>query len=248
MNCETARYALSAMLDGEPATADPVDVEAHIEGCANCQAWRETVHELTRRARLVPASESIIPSREVLEHLRRTAAPRARHDVDALRIALVVVALLQLGLTLPLLLFGRNDLVRDFGGSDMALFVGFLIAALRPTRASVISPVVGTAAGLLVVMALIDLIGDRTTLLAESPHAVAFAGWLLVMRIGRLAPPSLDHPDRSLIRSVRLWMGGAAHTGFSTFATQSPPPAAHLGAEAPVAREAAVAEAQRNAA
>jgi predicted anti-sigma-YlaC factor YlaD len=226
MNCETTRMALSAILDGEAPRVDAVEVERHVVACPACVQWREAAHELKRRAGIAAVTSSVTPSAEVLEHVRLMAArpPRGRR-FDGLRLALLAIAAAQLSLTLPLLLFGRHDLTRDMGASDVALAVGFLIAAWRPNRALAISPVVGTAAGLLMLSAVVELARGETHVITEAPHAVAFVGWLLVHRIGQLTPPMLEHPDRSMLRSLRRWATGAVAAVHADFSDQSYPAA-----------------------
>ncbi len=142
-----------------------------------------------------------------------TAAPRPRaRRLDGLRAGLAVVALAEILVALPLLLFAARDVQRDTGAVDMALVVAFALVAWKPSRAAAIAPVVGTAALLLVLAALIDIAGDKTSVFGESPHAVTFVGWLLVWQIARLMPSTSD--TRGLPLPARwhhaLTSGGAA--------------------------------------
>jgi len=86
----------------------------------------------------------------------------------------------------------------ELGAFDMALAVGFLAAALRPSRAQGMRTLVGCAALLLVATAIIDLISGRTTPSDELPHLLAVAGWLLLGRMAALAPSSADEPELTL--------------------------------------------------
>jgi predicted anti-sigma-YlaC factor YlaD len=234
MDCETTRLALSAALDGEAPGVDLTELDGHLENCADCRAWREAAHELRRRARIGPVTALVAPSAEVLEHIRAEAArPRSRH-VERLRLALLMIAVAQIGIALVLLLFGSYDLERDMGASSLALAVGFAIVALRPGRAFAISPVVGTAAGLLVLTALIELATGKTHLVNETPHAIAFVGWLLVHRIGRLTPPTIENRERSLVASLRRWLGRAAGQAYADFTSESHPAGQATGAGAPL--------------
>jgi predicted anti-sigma-YlaC factor YlaD len=201
MDCKTTRVAVSAVLDGEPAGVETTEIELHLDDCPACRAWREAAHDVTRRARLAPAANRQ-PAPEALERIL-ASAPRSRvRSSEALRGGLVAVAVAQLVITLPLLLLGKHDLQRDMGASDMALFVAFLAVAWRPGRAVAISPVVGTAAGLLILAAVIDLAGGEASLIGEAPHAVAFVGWLLVRQVAHSTPPTIETPKQPLIRSL----------------------------------------------
>jgi predicted anti-sigma-YlaC factor YlaD len=188
----TARASVSALLDGEPPEVSTADLDAHLDGCAACRSWKATAHELTRRTRLAPASARAQPSQEAMDRIM-TAMPRPlSRRLDGLRAALGVVALAEVLVALPLLLFAARDVQRDTGAVDMALVVAFALVAWKPSRAAAIAPVVGTAALLLVLAALIDIAGDKTSVFGESPHAVTFVGWLLVWQIARLMPSNSD--------------------------------------------------------
>ena len=138
-----------------------------------------------------------------------------------LRGALVVVALAQLIITLPLLLLGTHDLQRDMGASNMAMCVAFLAVAWRPGRAVAISPVVGTAAGLLIIAVLIDLAGGEASLVSEAPHVAAVIGWLLVREVAITTPPTIEAPDRPLIRLLRRAFGAPGRSAH-VLATHEP--------------------------
>jgi predicted anti-sigma-YlaC factor YlaD len=55
MNCESAREAVSALLDGEAPGVGRRAIEHHLAGCTDCRAWREAAYTVTRRARIGPA-------------------------------------------------------------------------------------------------------------------------------------------------------------------------------------------------
>jgi hypothetical protein len=223
--------ALSAFLDGEPTGVDAIEIERHLLDCEPCRDWREAAHDVTRRTRLAPAT-NLQPSQDSLDRILASAPRRRVRTSEMLRGSLVVVAVAQLAIALPLLLLGKHDLQRDIGASDMALFVAFLAVAWRPNRAVAISPVVGTAAGLLILAAAIDLAGGDASVVGEAPHVVAFLGWLLVREVARVTPPTIETPSRSLVRSLRQATPRGDQRAHSVFATHEPvcgsqPDAAH---------------------
>jgi predicted anti-sigma-YlaC factor YlaD len=195
MDCTTAREAISARLDGEPSDVEPDLLEAHLAGCPACRAWREQAHQITRRARLVPARASS-PSEALLAAVAAThRGPAWWRSTALIRGGLVTVALAQIAVTVPALIFGTDrdapiHVAHEMGSFDMALAVGFLAAAWAPTRAQGMRTLVGAAALLLVVTATIDLIAGRTSLSDEAPHLLTVAGWLLLRRLALLAPPN----------------------------------------------------------
>ncbi len=226
MDCDAAREAISAMLDGEPpalSRAQPPEqgraeqaraqLEAHLAGCAACRAWREQAHEVTRRARLVAARPVPAPDASLLAAMRAADRRGAWWRALALtRAALVLVALVQLALALPQLLAGSYreapvHVAHEMGALDVALAAGFLVAAWRPLRAQGMRTIVGCAALLLVLTAILDLLAGRTSLGDEAPHLLVLAGWLLLWRTTALMPPGERDGRLTLPRPVGLSLG-----------------------------------------
>jgi predicted anti-sigma-YlaC factor YlaD len=214
MECETAREAISAVLDGEEAGVLVEDLEEHLLGCAACRTWREAAHEVTRRARIAPAAVSSRHTGEVVAAVRAHArVPRRQLGTTAARTGLAVVAAGQIAATAPVLLFGSDHsapfhVAHEIGAFGIALAVGFLVAAWQPGRALGMRPVVGAAAVLLAVTAVADLTSGLTSAGDEAPHLLAIAGWLLVCYLAATCPPTLDTPAppaRLRGRSLAAW-------------------------------------------
>jgi predicted anti-sigma-YlaC factor YlaD len=209
VDCNATREAISAQLDGESAGVEQSLLEAHLGGCAACLAWREDAHRVTRRVRLASARPAPSPGTSTLAAL---TFPKRRdrwwRSLSFARAALVAVAVGQLIVTVPALLFGSDrgapvHVAHEMGAFDMALAVGFLVAAWRPTRAQGMRALVGCAALLLVATAAIDLLAGSTTASDELPHLLAVAGWLLLWRISELVSPGADERTFSLLAPVR---------------------------------------------
>lgn len=197
MDCEGARIAISALLDAEESGVQRDALEQHLAGCAGCQLWREEAHEVTRRFRLLPAAVPR-PGSELLDAAaaatRRWSWPEA---ATRTRLALALVALGQIVLTIPALIFGSDHnapihVAHEMGSFDLALAVGFLAAAWRPSRARGMSTIVGVAALALVLTAVIDLAVGRTSPGDEAPHLLAVAGWLLLRRLSAFTPAPIE--------------------------------------------------------
>lgn len=217
MNCEAAHEAISALLDGEQPAFGRPELESHLARCAACRAWREDAHEVTRRARLAAAQPVPMPDGSLLAAVGATEQGRQGWTLGSLRRALLIVALGQLALSLPELLSGSYrgapiHVAHEMGALDLALAAGFLVAAWRPARAQGMRALVGCAALLLVVTALIDMLAGRTSLSDEAPHLLVVAGWLLLRPIARLAPLHED-PGLPLARLGRF--GLPAHTSWA---------------------------------
>lgn len=217
MDCDAARDAISALLDGElPATAPlrsperaRAQLEAHLENCAACRAWREQAHDVTRRARLAVARPAPAPDSSLLGAMAAVERRGAWWRTLLLaRLALVAVGLAQIALSLPELLDGVYreapvHVAHEMGALDIALGAGFLLAAWRPLRAQGMRTLVGCAALLLMVTAVIDLLAGRTGLGDEAPHLLVLAGWLLLWRVSTLMP--LGEADPRLRLSGPGW-------------------------------------------
>jgi predicted anti-sigma-YlaC factor YlaD len=194
MDCESAREAMSAALDGELGATETDRLDRHLQRCTECRRWREDAYALTRRTRLAVVTEAPAPDPGLV-----VAAQVARH-ADArprsawlVRIGLMLLALGQIAVTVPVLVFGTDHdapmhVAHEMGSFDLAVAVGFLVAAWRPRHARGMRALVGAAAVLLLITAVIDLAAGRTTLLDEAPHLLTIAGWLLLELLVRLTP------------------------------------------------------------
>jgi predicted anti-sigma-YlaC factor YlaD len=195
VNCSDAREAISALLDDEPSGVPPTELSIHVADCDACDAWRENAHLLTRRVRLTPAqpAPTVAPALMAAIGDEIHGRSRARVGSTGARLGLVVIAIAQIVLTLPALIFGADreaplHVAHEMGSFGMALAIGFLIVAWQPTRARGMHTLVGAAAVLLLVTAVIDLIAGRTSLSDEAPHLLVLAGWMLMYRVALLTP------------------------------------------------------------
>lgn len=84
MECELARGLLEAYLDGELGRAEARELEAHVDGCAECRAVLDRLDAL-RRALREPALRAHAPE-QLRARIRdaASAAPRARRRPGAL--------------------------------------------------------------------------------------------------------------------------------------------------------------------
>jgi predicted anti-sigma-YlaC factor YlaD len=198
MNCDSARIAISALLDGEPPLVDRSQLEQHLAECVHCRAWRERAHEVTRAMRLQPAAPAPAPPRELLDTAAAVPSGRWWKSLAGLtRAGLMLTALAQLVVAWPMLLVGSYreapiHVAHEMGSFELALAIGFLVAAWRPSRATGMRSLVAAAAGLLVATAVIDLLSGRTTLGDEAPHLLAVVGWLLLRELAILTPPTYE--------------------------------------------------------
>jgi predicted anti-sigma-YlaC factor YlaD len=199
MECDRAREAISARIDGEDPGVPDEAIAAHLAGCADCRDWQRRAHVLTRRARLGGA----VLERDLTEWVL-TAVPPSRHRRRlrlSLRAALLMVAIAQLAITVPLLILGHDrdagtHAAHELGSFDLALAIAFIVGAVRPRLSAGLAWPCGIAAGGLVATAVIDMIAGQTFGIDEAQHLIALAGALLLLWQTRLADlPEDDTAD-----------------------------------------------------
>lgn len=102
VECEVAREALSARIDGERQSVPAARVDEHVAGCRGCQAWVSFVDQQAPRS-IGGRGPSVDQTRSIMSRVE--SAPHARLDsvvrwlrLDGLRAALVVVGVVQVGL------------------------------------------------------------------------------------------------------------------------------------------------------
>ncbi len=132
----------------------------------------------------------------------------------------MAVAGTQLAVCVPVLLFGHDrsaplHVAHEMGSFEVAIAVGFLVAAYRPARAAGMVSLVGAAATLLVVTAALDLAANRTDLSDEAPHLIVVVGWLLLWRLAAVTPPSWERPRSALTAISGMWDGLTQRSGAS---------------------------------
>src|ERR1700733_2475366 len=194
MECDRAREAISASIDGEdPGVPDDV-LDAHLAGCAACRDWQQRAHVMTRRARLggtflyrdlSGGGLATIPPVPARRRLR--LAPRG---------ALLAAALAQLAVTVPLLILGHDQdagthAAHELGSFDLALAIAFAVGAIRPALSAGLAWTCAIAAGGLAGTAVADLIGGQAIGADEAQHLIAVAGAVLLIWQARTAGTSL---------------------------------------------------------
>lgn len=201
MNCEKVWAELSAALDGERSV--PLDaLSEHLAACADCRNREDAAHRLTRSVRLTPAQAIPDQAPQIIGAVLAERAAR-RRGAPARRLAragLAAAALAQSGIVVPALVLGQAGAgipahaSHELGAFNLALAVGFAVAALRPARARGMLSLVGVATGTLVLLAVVDSASGETTLHAELPHVIVVVGCVLLFRLARTGEADPDAP------------------------------------------------------
>ena len=169
--CARYREAISARIDGEavPPLAVPIDV--HLQRCADCRAFVAGSEALDHSLRLAPAVITPDVTTAVLHELGGETGRPER----AARVALAVVAFVQIALALPALLLGDDaglpiHAAHHLGSFDVALAVGFLFAAWRPVYVRGLLPVATALVACIVTTSVLDIVNGGTSPLRELHH------------------------------------------------------------------------------
>jgi len=201
------RHAISARLDGEDPGLDEAPVYAHLATCAECRAFAHDAEELHRAVRLAPAPSMPDLTPAILAAIgaeTTRSAPGAvaglhavdGHDSDAdqaWRWILVGIAVIQIAIAIPALLFGSDaglpvHTARHIGSFDMALGVGFLFAAWKPSRIPGLLPFAVALVVCLMGSSLLDIAAGNTAALGEGQHVLDVVGLAVVWWLSRPAP------------------------------------------------------------
>ncbi len=187
MRCETAQTAISARLDGEDLGVDPDGLARHLDHCRPCRAFARDAESMHRDVRLARAPEVPDLTASILASIGSDRVPYPGHE-RALRLTLAIVAGVMIVAALPALVLGDDaglpvHAARHVGSFDLALAVGFLFAAWRPSRVAGLLPVVTALVVCLIGTSVLDVLEGRTGALTEVQHAVEVVGlaaaWLL---------------------------------------------------------------------
>jgi predicted anti-sigma-YlaC factor YlaD len=184
MECDRAREAISASIDGEDSGVPDGALAAHLAGCEACRGWQQRAHVMTRRARLGGSFLDRDLTGRVLAAI--PPAPARRRLRVALRVALLALALGQLAITMPLLMLGHDPeagthAAHELGSFDMALAVAFAVGAIRPALSAGLAWTCCIAAAGLAGTAIADMIGGQTIGADEAQHLIAVAGAALLV-------------------------------------------------------------------
>lgn len=195
MECENYRLGISARLDGEDTGVDDATLAWHLASCEGCRHYESEAIVLGRAVHVAATEPTpdLAPAIMAAINTERVGATR-RLDPQALRVGLIVLAVVQMLLALPVLLFGREagasvHIARELGSFDFALAVGFLFVGWRPIRAYGMLPLVAAVVACLSITTGIDLVRGTATLLDESAHLLALFGLAGVWELSRFEKP-----------------------------------------------------------
>ena len=184
LSCEAARELISVAADDALSANEPIVLERHVQGCADCASYHERVSALSRSTRVRAASFDAAFVDDVLARTRPARLGRG----GWLRPALAWCGLVLVWQSIAPLVLGELDgtpthVARHVGASTAALAIGLLYVVWRPHRAAGLLPFVGALFGTMLAGAVFDVIGGDRSAVSELVHLVELAGMVLLWMI-----------------------------------------------------------------
>lgn len=190
LSCDQCRDAVSAQMDGEDTGVAADVLAAHLRSCRDCRAFATGLHRLDDA---LPADAAPAPDRAdmILGAVRRAREARSPAAVTGrvARAGLGLVAVAQM-VTAAIELTGGSGAhsLRDLSAFQLALAVGFLVAAIRPSTAAGLLPTAAALALCLLIVVGLDIAAGQTTSAGEVTHVTELLGVALVWLIAQQRP------------------------------------------------------------
>jgi predicted anti-sigma-YlaC factor YlaD len=241
--CDRIRELLSAYLDGEADLAETAQLQQHLDGCADCRAWRARAEALTRAVRLAPARSGPDLSDRIVAGYRPRAIDVLRGPIGArtraaCRIALAAVCLVQVVISALTLtgqdamnhaMPGMSHLDHESAAWNIAVVAGLAWVALRPRKGVGALPLLGAFVLALTGLCVHDLITGQVGAGRVALHVPVMLGLILSLIVvalhsGPMLPPGFTRRGT---------------TGTGVLAATPVDPPAENRSHPPVARRAA---------
>ncbi len=203
MDCDTAREALSARIDGEREPIPAARVDEHLADCAACRDWQAAAVEQTQLLRRLAGRSQVAAVGQPATGQPRSAA---RGSISWRRWALGAIGLGQLGLALAQWLGAdlgvphaatAEHVLHESTAWSAALGVAMLAAAVRPVIAGGLVWVLASFAAFLVLYEIIDTDEGRITLDRPLTHLPVVISAVLALLVWRRDRPGGPQPDRT---------------------------------------------------
>lgn len=195
MDCEVAREALSARLDGEREPVPSARVDEHLEECPACRDWFDQVAEQARSLRRLVESRPVITS---LGPIGMDRVPPRRHSwlvwprwaLFAVGVAQVVLAAVQgFGLSVGLShdhgTGSVGHLLNESTSWSIAVAVAMMGAAVWPRAAAGLAGVLTVFVSVLTVYVVVDALSGAVTMERILTHLPVAIGAVLAIAVWR---------------------------------------------------------------
>jgi predicted anti-sigma-YlaC factor YlaD len=205
MDCEVAREALSARLDGEREPVPSARVDEHLDECAACRVWRDQVASQARGLRQLVQSRRVIASvgpiaAEWARRRRRSWMTWQRWALFFVGIAQIVLGTVQgLGMSVGLThghgMGSGHHLLNESTAWSVALGVVMVGAALWPGAAAGLAGVLTVFVGVLTVYVVVDALSGAVTAARMLTHLPVVIGAVLAIMVWRSSSAPRPTPD-----------------------------------------------------
>ena len=201
MDCDTAREALSARIDGEREPIPAARVDEHLVGCEPCRQWQAAAVEQTQLMRRLAGRSQVsavrsAPQRQP-ERMRRVSQSWPRWALGAVGVAQLGLAAAQgagANLGVPHAATAGHVLNESTAWSA-ALGVVMIAAAVRPVVAGGLTWVLGAFAAFLMLYEITDTEAGRVTIGRPLTHLPVVVGAVLALLVWRRDRGKGTHPD-----------------------------------------------------
>lgn len=218
MDCDTAREALSARIDGEREPIPAARVDEHLSGCEPCRQWQAAAVEQTQLLRRLAGRSQVSAVRESAdqppERTRRLPESWPRWALGAVGVLQLGLAAAQgmgvhLGLPHPA---DAGHVLHESTAWSAALGVTMVAAAIRPAVAVGLTCVLGTFAAFLIFYEIADAEAGRVTVERPLTHLPVVLGAVLALLVWRhrRAPGSQPDPTAAGVTEDILLPGNAS--------------------------------------
>jgi len=213
MDCDTAREALSARIDGEREPIPAARVDEHLAGCDSCTDWQVAAVEQTQLLRRLAGRSqlsAVRPAPERQPDRMRFASMSwtrwALGAVGAVQLSLAIAQGMGANLGVPHAAEAGHALNESTAWSA-ALGLVMLAAAVRPVVAGGLAWVLGAFTAFLVVYEVSDTQAGHITIDRPLTHLPVVAGAVLALLVWRgdhLARPRPDPTTTAATDEITL--------------------------------------------
>lgn len=201
VECEVAREALSARIDGEREPVPAARVDEHLADCAGCRRWYDQVSgQAALLRRLAADPVALAPTARRTRGLRLPTLAWPRWALLAVGVVQLVLAAAQafgssLGLAHHHGATTGGHLMNESTAWSLAVGVVMVGAALWPGAAAGLAGVLTAFAAVLTAYVIADAAAGAVTLERIFTHLPILLGALLALLVWRRAPGSRPRPS-----------------------------------------------------
>ena len=193
MDCDIAREALSARIDGEREPVPAAQVDEHLAGCEPCRQWQAAAIERTQVLRRLAGRSQVTVVRSPARQPDRWdlfAQSWPRWSLGAVGVTQMALAITQ-SLGAPLgVPEATGHILNETTAWSAALGVVMIAAALRPALSGALAWVLAAFAALLVIYEFDDAVAGQVGLERGLTHLPVIAGTLLAFLVWRRTRPT----------------------------------------------------------